>query len=109
MRNGIAIIAMCFLLTGCFGDKPLFIDTFVEGPKLHAPDPRPLVMRDVQFIVISQENIDEYLDDIMSGDLVLVSMDAEDYKDMSVNTLQLLNYIKSQKEVIGAYREFYEE
>ena len=96
------------LLTGCVWDKPLFIDTHVSGPKLHASDPRPIVMRDIEFIIISQANIDQYLPDIISGDLVIFGVDTEDYKDMSINTLQLLNYIKAQKSVIAAYREFYE-
>lgn len=95
------------MLAGCSGPMQ-FIDTAVDGPKLRAPDPRPLVMQDVEFIVISNENIEKYLADIQSGDLVIIGMTPESYKAMSINTMQLLNYIKAQQSVIAAYREFYE-
>lgn len=110
IRHKSLVLAFLALLMvpGCVWDTPLFIDTAVQGPKLHASDPRPVVMRDIQFIILSQENIDQYLPDILSGDLVIFGVDTEDYKDMSINTLQLLNYIKAQKSVIAAYREFYE-
>ena len=96
------------LLTGCAAMKPLFGDTYVEGQKLYAPDPHPVQMNDIEWIIISHKNIDQYLPDIESGDLVIIGMDVEDYKDMSINTLRLLNYIKSQRSVLAAYREFYE-
>ena len=99
---------VAILLTGCIWDKPLYIDTYVDGPKLHASDPNPVVMQDIKWIILSSANIDQYLPDIESGKLTIIGMEPNDYEHLSVNTMQLLNYIKSQRSVIAAYREFYE-
>lgn len=87
---------------------PQYIDTSVDGPKLRIADPRPIVMQDVEFIIISDKNLTQYLADIQSGKLGIIGMTPETYKAMSINTAQMLNYIKAQQNIIAAYREFYE-
>ncbi len=86
----------------------MYIDTYVEGPKLHASDPAPIQMRDIEWIILSQANIEEYLPDIKSGKLTIIGMNPNDYEDMSINTMNLLNYIQAQKILVATYREFYE-
>ena len=101
-------IAIFMMLTGCTGGPAQFIDTHVDGPKLMAVDPRPIQMNDITWIIISDKNIDKYIDDITSGKLVIIGLNPLDYQDLSINLMQLVNYIQSQQSVIAAYREFYE-
>lgn len=106
LRN-LLLCATVIGVTACSGPAQ-YIDTSVVGPKLRAPDPAPIHLTDVEFMVISQENVDDYLEDIRDGDLTVIGMTPEGYKNLSINTKKLQNYIKSQRELIRAYREFYE-
>lgn len=103
----LTVLLVILLLGGCAGHTQ-YIDTYVQGPRLNAIDARPIQMRDIEWIIISKDNIEKYLPDIQSGKLTIVGMTPNDYEDMSINTMQILNFIQSQKNVIAAYKEFYE-
>jgi len=109
------------LLTGCKKRReiikklpPEVGEMIKEGklkPALKIPSKDPVKLNDVNFIVVTEENIEEVFSNLKDDDKVpvLFSLDGKDYKLISLNVRLLLDYIKYQKVVIGLYKDYYEK
>ena len=109
------------LLTGCkkrreiINKLPPEVGEMVkEGklkPALKIPKKDPVKLNDVNFIVVTEKNIEEVFAKLKDDDKVpvLFSLDGKDYKLISLNVRLLLDYIKYQKVVIGLYKDYYEK
>ena len=80
-------------------------------PALKIPEKDPVKLHDVNFIVVTEENIEEVFSKLKEDEKVpvLFSLDGKDYKLISLNVRLLLDYIKYQKVVIGMYKNYYEK
>lgn len=109
------------LLTGCKKRReiikklpPEVGEMIKEGklkPVLKIPSKDPVKLNDVNFIVVTEKNIEEVFSNLKDDDKVpvLFSLDGKDYKLISLNVRLLLDYIKYQKVVIGLYKDYYEK
>ena len=109
------------LLTGCKKRReiirklpPEVGEMVKEGklkPALKIPKKDPVKLNDVNFIVVTEKNIEEVFAKLKDDDKVpvLFSLDGKDYKLISLNVRLLLDYIKYQKVVIGLYKDYYEK
>lgn len=121
-----ALLAIPLLLTisGCaslslFGDKevpkpiPVEIRTVeVPTPIVHPDLPRAIELRDPEWYVVSDKNIDEFIERISKrhqGQLVFVAMSIGDYELMAYNMQEIKRYINQLKEVVIYYRAINEE
>jgi hypothetical protein len=111
-------IALSILLTlvGCgeFGQKvstaPITIDAKpIARPALNLPPIDRVRARDVEWIVITPENVDQVFAEMAeNGDAVVVfALATEDYENLSLNTRETLQIIMQQQVVIDGYREYY--
>jgi len=109
------------LLTGCAsfslfggGKKPeplppvKVITETVKAEIYQPPLPQEISMTDVQFIVITKDNLNEKVAEVerlLGGDFVVVAMTPKGYENMAGNLQELRRYIRQQKEIILYYRE----
>lgn len=79
----------------------------VQVPITHPVLPRAIQLRDPQWYVVSDQNIDTFLEDIKKrheGQLVFIAMSVGDYELMAYNMQELRRYINQLKEVVIYYR-----
>lgn len=105
----IKYVPVILLLASCavMSTKPP-IDT---KPPLSLPDPQPLKLRAVEFIVIHKDNAEKTFSDLETSgqEPVLFALSGNDYKNLSVNTSHIKSYLKNQRKIIRLYRKYYEE
>ena len=69
--------------------------------------PRPIDMKDPQWYVVSEKNLDEFLERIKKesgGQLVFFAMSPGDYELMAFNLQEIKRYVKELKEVVVYYK-----
>ena len=79
----------------------------VQVPITHPTMPRAISLRDPQWYVVSDKNVDTFLEDIKKrheGQLVFVAMSVGDYELMAYNMQEIRRYINQLKEVVVYYR-----
>ena len=81
--------------------KPL--DRTIAQPIL----PRAIDLKDPYWYVVSEKNIDEFVERVKKEDgrLVFVAMSIPDYELMAYNMQELKRYINELKEVVVYYRK----
>lgn len=80
----------------------------VKAEIYQPPLPQEIAMTDVQFIVITKDNLNEKVAEVerlLGGDFVVVAMTPKGYENMAGNLQELRRYIRQQKEIILYYRE----
>ena len=79
------------------------IDRQIAQPIL----PRGIDLKEPYWYVVSEKNIDEFLDKLKKeeGRIVFVAMSIPDYELMSYNMKELKRYINELKEVVVYYRK----
>lgn len=79
-------------------------------PALELPEKKPLTLHDVSFIIVTENNIKELFENMdKDGEVkVLFALKGGEYKLLSLNVRTLMDYIAYQREVIIAYKDYYE-
>ena len=69
--------------------------------------PRPIDLKEPQWYVVSDKNIDEFLVNIEkeSGTMVFFAMSPGDYELMAYNLQEIKRYVKELKEVLIYYKK----
>jgi len=69
-----------------------------------------LVLRDVSWVVINANNLQEKIDDLTAGNkpLVLFGLSAQGYTNLSLNLSDIRALVQQQQEIINAYVNYYE-
>ena len=79
----------------------------VQIPITHPAMPRGIKLRDPQWYVVSDKNVDTFMEDIQKrheGQLVFMAMSVGDYELMAYNMQEIRRYITQLKEVVVYYR-----
>ena len=104
----LALIGILFL-TACGSPEP---EVPVRPPSYfppinHIAAPRPVVMRNVDFYVVTPATYDEFVTRYTNenGELVYIAMSTQDYENLTFNLADLQRYIKQQKAVIVYYQK----
>ena len=81
-----------------------------DNIQLDIPDPRPVKMKAIKWRTITKENSREILLSLeKSGKTpILFGLTDDDYENLSLNMLELQNYIESNNIILLEYRKFYE-
>jgi hypothetical protein len=69
---------------------------------------RAVKLEDVEFKVVTSENIDEFLKQWKKkygDDFVFIAFSVKDYETMALNLEEIRRYINQQKEIIVYYRK----
>lgn len=108
------------LISGCasfwpFGSKPEVKEVQiqkkeVERTRLDLPVPPPLKAREMQWFVVTPENIDQVWAKLkeQGADLVVFALTDDGYQELAMTMAEVRNYIASQRAIIVKYKEYYE-
>jgi len=77
---------------------------------LDLPMPVPLELLDVEWIVVTKDNVDEVMEKVKAegGDYALFAVTDEGYKKLSTNYADIRNKLYEQNQIILSYKEYYE-
>jgi hypothetical protein len=81
---------------------------YVTPPAPIVPNADPLDLRDVEFIIVTKDNIDEVFEKL-KGDKVLFGLTPKNYENIALNLSDLRAYIAQQKSIIILYENSYDE
>jgi len=96
-------------LIGCAGiEEKIVLKTDYVTKDIPLQDrPKPLNLHDVEWYVVTPENIDEFLQrfENEAGTSVFFAISVTDYENMSLNVAELKRYINQQKAIIVYYED----
>ena len=102
------------LLSSCAGFAVKEITSYKIEKKrepLNLPDPVPLELQDVDWIIITKENAEEVFEKIKNdknGDYALFALTDNGYEKLALNFADIRNKLAEQRQIILSYREYYE-
>ena len=103
-------LSAILILTSCsiFGPREVEIITMPVEIEIIQPSlPRPLDLKEPRWYVVSEANIDTFLEDIAKesgGNMVFVAMSVQDYELMAYNMQEIKRYVQELGQVIVYYR-----
>ena len=106
----IASLLAILIQTSCsmFGAREVeIISKPVEIEIIQPVLPRPLDLKEPRWYVVSEANIDTFLEDIAKesgGQMVFVAMSIQDYELMAYNMQEIKRYVRELGQVIVYYR-----
>lgn len=108
--NKILLVSSLVLLSGCFSrEKKIEISAEpVKVPVMQPAAVRAVKLEDVEFKVVTSENIDDFLKQWKKkygDDFVFIAFSVKDYETMALNLEEIRRYINQQKEIIVYYRK----
>jgi len=101
----------CSLLSS---PKPQVIEvssTPVEKPQLSLPNADELNLRDVEWVILTQENFEEQVSKIVESGrpVAFFALTDKGYESLGLNLSDLRAYIQQQQSIIAAYKNYYEQ
>ena len=112
MKNIILLSLLAVFLTSCGSSVQEIQVTTVEVSKtpLNLPNPDPLKLQDVEWIIITKENANEIFERIKSagGEYALFAVEDTGYEKLQINFTDIRNKLAEQRQLLLAYREYYE-
>ena len=108
-----SVLVFGLLLNGCAGLAVKEISNYKIEKKrepLDLPMPVPLELIDVEWIIVTKDNIDEVMERVKAegGDYALFAVTDEGYKKLSTNFADIRNKLYEQNQIILSYKEYYE-
>ena len=114
VRLIVSVLVFGLLLNGCAGLAVKEISNYKIEKKrepLALPNPKPLELVDVEWIVVTKDNVDEVMEKVKAegGDYALFAVTDEGYKKLSLNFADIRNKLHEQNQIILSYKEYYED
>ena len=113
VRLIVSALVFGLLLNGCAAVAVKELQSYkIEKKKepLDLPMPLPLELIDVEWIVVTKDNVDEVMEKVKAegGDYALFAVTDEGYKKLSTNFADIRNKLYEQNQIILSYKEYYE-
>ena len=112
MKNIILLSLLAVFLTSCGSSVQEIQVTTVEVSKtpLNLQNPDPLKLQDVEWIIITKDNANEIFERIKSagGEYALFAVEDTGYEKLQINFTDIRNKLAEQRQLLLAYREYYE-
>ena len=112
MKNIILLSLLAVFLTSCGSSVQEIQVTTVEVSKtpLNLQNPDPLKLQDVEWIIITKDNANEIFERIKSagGEYALFAVEDTVYEKLQINFTDIRNKLAEQRQLLLAYREYYE-
>ena len=96
------------MLTNCATTRQISVSAKPIDREIIQPAlPREIDLKEPKWYVVSEKNIDEFLERIKKdeGQIVFFAMSVPDYELMAYNMQELKRYINELKEVVVYYRK----
>jgi hypothetical protein len=108
---GLVALTSLFLLSACGSEPAVESVKPVEVRTVQIPRPAPIVpsvdqiqLRDVKWIIITPENVDEIFNSLPS-DAVLFAVTTSGYESLGLNISDIRAMIQQQQRIIAIYQE----
>lgn len=113
VRLIVSVLVFGLFLNGCAAVAVKELQSYKIEKKrepLDLPMPVPLELIDVEWIVVTKDNIDEVMEKVKAegGDYALFAVTDEGYKKLSTNYADIRNKLYEQNQIILSYKEYYE-
>ena len=113
VRLIVSALVFGLLLNGCAGLAVKEISNYKIEKKrepLNLPQPLPLDLIDVEWIIVTPDNVDEVMEKVKAegGDAALFAVTDEGYKKLSTNFADIRNKLYETNQILLSYREYYE-
>lgn len=113
MRTIFVALLGLALLAGCTS-TPQRIEISakpIDKPQLILPPIEPLRLKDVEWVIITEENAQEVFEQLLKDkkDPMLIGLTDDGYEVLSLNMSDIMKLIAQQRQIIAAYRNYYEE
>jgi hypothetical protein len=112
MKNILLLGLLAVFLSSCSESVQEIQVTTVEVSKtpLNLPNPDPLKLQDVEWIIITKDNAMEIFDKLKAagGEYALFAVEDTGYEKIQVNYTDIRNKLAEQKQLLLAYKEYYE-
>lgn len=103
------IISTLLLLSACGSVKIKQQADVVQQTVIHPTPPPQLSMRTVDWTVFNRAKLEKLLADYPDQEIVLFTLSAKGYENLSLNVAEMIRYVKEQKNIIIYYREILPE
>jgi hypothetical protein len=83
----------------------------VDKPELVLPYADPILMRDVQWVIITPENYEQVFNDLAKKGqpVVLLGLTDKGYENLALNLSDIRAFIQQQQAIILAYEGYYKQ
>ena len=112
MKNILLLGLLAVFLSSCSESVQEIQVTTVEVSKtpLNLPNPDPLKLQDVEWIIIAKDNAMEIFEKLKAagGEYALFAVEDTGYEKIQVNYTDIRNKLAEQKQLLLAYKEYYE-
>ena len=108
----LTLVTFLTATSGCSSVKDLQIfKTEVKRAPLNLPEPAPIKMQNIQWVVVTPENAEQVYKELLKNrkDQVIIGLTDEGYETLAINFAQIRKYIVMQREVIKQYKNYYEK
>jgi hypothetical protein len=112
IKNILLLGLLAVFLTSCGSSVQEIKVTTVEVSKtpLNIPNPDPLQMRDVEWIIVTKDNAMEIFEEIKSGggEYSVFAVTDTGFEALSLNFSDIRNRLAEQRQIIISYKKYYE-
>ena len=112
MKNILLLGLLAVFLSSCSESVQEIQVTTVEVSKtpLNLPNPDTLQLQDVEWIIITKDNAMEIFEKLKAagGEYALFAVEDTGYEKIQVNYTDIRNKLAEQKQLLLAYKEYYE-
>ena len=112
MKNILLLGLLAVFLSSCSESVQEIQVTTIEVSKtpLNLPNPDPLQLQDVEWIIITKDNALEIFEKLKAagGEYALFAVEDTGYEKIQVNYTDIRNKLAEQKQLLLAYKEYYE-
>ena len=113
VRLIVSVLVFGLFLNGCAAVAVKELQSYKIEKKrepLDLPMPVPLELIDVEWIVVTKDNVDEVMEKVKAegGDYALFAVTDEGYKKLATNFADIRNKLYEQNQIILSYKEYYE-
>lgn len=110
--SSICFLIATILISACATSPKVDPVRSVEIRKVEVSKPAPIVpavdqlkMRPVTWVILTPDNIEQKLKEIKNGEAVFFALDAEGYKNLSLNLNDIRTNIEQHKRIIAIYEK----
>ena len=114
VRLIVSVLVFGLFLNGCAAVAVKELQSYKIEKKrepLNLSMPEPLSLVDVEWIVVTKDNVDEVMEKVKAegGDYALFAVTDEGYKKLSLNFADIRNKLYETNQILLSYREYYED
>jgi hypothetical protein len=111
IQNVLGFTMILFVVSACSSiPEPIEISAKpVDKPILVLPQADALQSRDVEWIIITESNLDEQIKKLQNSKkpVVFFALTEKGYENLSLNLNDLRTFIQQQRAIVAAYERYY--